>query len=152
LDRDHPAAWPNDLGKHGRVIAGAGADLHDPAAVLPVEVVEIPAAALPVKVVETTRPKAGLAVVEASGLINRYKHIVTEPARVIIGRTARAIDSPFVQHAPGSRPQKALAWNGGERLNDHPVAPDRRPHQQVFRIPAAPFCQLALHRWCKGLH
>src|SRR5262249_53737917 len=69
LDRNHTAPRPHDLGENGRVVAGAGADLQDPAAALPLEVVEIPAAALPVEVVETTRPKAGLAVVEPTCLI-----------------------------------------------------------------------------------
>src|SRR5258707_15718243 len=41
LDRDHSATGPDDLGKHGRIIARTGADLHHALIRLQIEVVEI---------------------------------------------------------------------------------------------------------------
>jgi hypothetical protein len=83
LDRDHPTVRPDDLGEHSGVVAGPGADLHDPLL------------APPVDVVETARPQAGQAIVQPSRLIDRHKNVVIKPTRIIIGRHEAVIGMPI---------------------------------------------------------
>ena len=73
LDRDHAAILAHDLGKHGRVIAGTGADLHHALTSLQIDVVEIAC------------PEAWQAIVEAPRVIDSHKNVVVDPAKIIVG-------------------------------------------------------------------
>ena len=133
LDRYDPTPGADHLGQHRRIVAGAGADLHDPLAGAQVEMIEI------------VRPEARQSIIEPAGLVDADQNIVAEPMRLVVRRREKRFVQLVRHDAPGTRSEKALPRHGRERGDYLQVALDRRPQSQVFRVPAARRRQICVH-------
>jgi hypothetical protein len=114
LDGGDAAARADDFGQDGAAVASAGADMDDILATCQIELIE------------HGSPQAGLAVVEALGLVDRDQNVVMEMRRIVPFRRPVIRRPSRAEGTPRPRAAEMLACDRGESVDHRTLRLSRR--------------------------